>query len=253
MLGRYRAAARAGSAMSRRPWLGLVLAIPIVLLAGYRAIVASSQEQGASRGTRVIDGDTLEVEGVTIQLYGIDAPELGQVCESDDSRSPCGVEAALALRKLVTVSGQELHCSPWGGGPPKRTADGALIEVCQIGDQDLAQDMLHSGYGVAPPGSFPDYVDAEKAAKDAHLGIWHSHFVLPWVWRAEKADPGDPKAADRDCNVKGARSAAGDRVYYVPTDPEYQQITIDPARGGRLFCSDEEARLAGWTRPAWAP
>jgi endonuclease YncB( thermonuclease family) len=234
-------------------WLGLVLAVPVVLLGGYRALVASSQEPGAGHSTRVIDGDTLEVDGVTIQLYGIEAPELGQLCKSDDEQSHCGVEAALALRKLVTVSGQELHCSPWGGGPPQRTADGALLEVCQIGDQDVAQVMLRSGYGVVPPGSFPDYVEAEKAAKDGHLGIWHSHFEMPWVWRAGKADPSHKVTARRDCNVKGTLSAAGLRVYYVPTDPEYQQITVDPKHGGRLFCSDEEARLAGWTRPAWAP
>ena len=58
--------------------------------------------------------------------------------------------------------------------------------------------------------------------------------------------------ADRDCNVKGTLGAGGDRLYYVPTDPEYQQISVDPARGERLFCSDEEARLAGWTRPPGA-
>ncbi len=235
-----------------RPFLGPLLAIPIVLLAGYAATL-SSKARGSSPTPRVIDGDTLEVDGATIQLYGIDAPELGQLCENDDTRSPCGVEAALALRKLVTVGDQELQCSPWGGGPPKRTADGALIEVCQVGDEDLAEVMLQNGYGVATPDSFPGDAEAEKSAKDAHLGIWHSQFELPWVWRAAEADPGGKDAQDRGCNVKGARSADGRRIYYVPTDPEYEQVVIDPSRGERIFCSDEEARLAGWTRLAGAP
>ncbi len=194
----------------------------------------------------MIDGDTLEVDGKVIQLYGIDAPELGQLCKNDDSRSPCGVEAALALRKLVTVSDQKLHCSPWDGEPPERTADGALIEVCQVGDKDLTEVMLENGYGVTAPDTFPDYAEAEKSAQDGHLGIWHSHFRLPWVWRAATADPGGPAAADRDCNVKGTINADGRRIYYVPTDPDYQQVAIDPSRGERLFCSDEDARLAGW-------
>jgi hypothetical protein len=46
---------------------------------------------------------------------------------------------------------------------------------------------------------------------------------------------------------------AGERVYYVPTDPEYQRIAVDPGRRGRLFCSAEAARLAGWTRPPASP
>ena len=34
---------------------------------------------------RVIDADTLQVDGKVVQLYGIDAPELGQLCESGGS------------------------------------------------------------------------------------------------------------------------------------------------------------------------
>jgi endonuclease YncB( thermonuclease family) len=227
-------------------------AILTLLVAGYAATL-SSQESNAGQAVRVIDGDTLQLDGRIIQLYGIDAPELGQLCKSDENKWPCGVEAALALRKLVAVSGQQLRCSPWGGGPAKRTADGALVEVCQVGDKDLARVMLRNGYGVATPGSFPDYLDAEKDAKDASLGIWHSRFLLPWVWRQRSADPNLRDAKLRDCNVKGAVDADGRRIYYVPTDPEYQKVAIDPGRGERLFCSDEAARLAGFTRPPIEP
>ncbi len=236
--------------MTVRPWP--LLAIVALLIAGYAASL-SSQESGSGQAVSVIDGDTLEFNGEIIQLYGIDAPELGQLCDDNGKPWPCGVEAALALRKLVTVSGQELHCSPWQGGPPQRTADGALIEVCQVGEQDLAQVMLHNGYGVAMPQSFPDYPEAEKDAKEASLGIWHSHFLLPWVWRATEDDPSKPKSAVRDCNVKGAIGPDGERIYYVPTDSEYKPLAIDPKRNERLFCSDEAARLAGWTRPPAKP
>jgi endonuclease YncB( thermonuclease family) len=229
-----------------------LLAIVGLLLAGYAATL-SGQESGSGQAVRVIDGDTLEFDGRLIQLYGIDAPELGQLCDDDGKPWACGVEAALALRKLVAVSGQELHCSPWQGGPPQRTADGALVEVCQVGEQDLAQVMLNNGYGVAMPKSFPDYLDAEKDAKEASLGIWHTKFLLPWVWRATEDDPGKPKSAVRDCNVKGAIGKDGERIYYVPTDPEYKRVALDPERGERLFCSDEAARLAGWTRPPVKP
>ncbi len=159
----------------------------------------------------MIDGDTLEVDGKVIQLYGIDAPELGQLCKNDDSQSPCGVDAALALRKLVTVSDRELHCSPWGGEPPERTADDALIEVCQVGDKDLSEVMLQNGYGVTTPDSFPGYAEAEKGAKDARLGLWHSHFRLPWVLARRQGRPRRPapRTATATSRVRSAPTAAG--------------------------------------------
>ena len=152
---------------------------------------------------RVIDGDTLELGGRVIQLFGIDAPELGQLCESGGKPWPCGVDAALALRKLVTVSEQQPHCSAWGGAEPKPTADGALIEVCLVGDKDLAQAMLHSGYGLATPGSFPDHVEAEKNAKEAHLGIWHSHLRRPGSGAPTASRPASPRAS---CAIAASRA-----------------------------------------------
>ena len=42
---------------------------------------------------RVIDGDTLEVQGERIRLHGIDAPEIRQLCRLDGKPWQCGKEA----------------------------------------------------------------------------------------------------------------------------------------------------------------
>lgn len=43
----------------------------------------------------VIDGDTLEIHGTRIRLWGIDAPESSQLCRDDDSlQYRCGAKAA---------------------------------------------------------------------------------------------------------------------------------------------------------------
>jgi endonuclease YncB( thermonuclease family) len=43
----------------------------------------------------VIDGDTLEIHGTRIRLWGIDAPESSQLCRGDDSiQYRCGAKAA---------------------------------------------------------------------------------------------------------------------------------------------------------------
>jgi hypothetical protein len=73
--------------------------------------------------------------------------------------------------------------------------------------------------------------------------VWHTAFVLPWKWRA-----GDRLPTDQvDCNIRGIADA--DPFYFVPTDSEYNDLVVDPGRGDALFCSDEEARQAGWRRP----
>ncbi|MDH3595759.1 MAG: hypothetical protein OEM93_13015, partial [Rhodospirillales bacterium] len=49
----------------------------------------------------IIDGDTLQIGDRIVHLAGIDAPELGQRCLIEEKSWRCGLEAALALRKLA--------------------------------------------------------------------------------------------------------------------------------------------------------
>jgi endonuclease YncB( thermonuclease family) len=226
--------------------VALLVAILATLLATERATFPS---QAADQRLSIIDGDTLQVDGETIQLYGIDAPELGQLCQSEGRATHCGVNAGLALGKLVSLNASSLHCSPWSDGrsaPPPPPAPTA--KVCEVGDQDLAILMLRSGNSLAVPGAFPDYLEAERQARAARLGIWHSDFVTPWDWRAGAHAPSPSSDSARDCNVKGVFGADGRRLYYVPTDPRYRAITLDHKRGETMFCSDEEAREGGWRR-----
>jgi hypothetical protein len=51
------------------------------------------------------------------------------------------------------------------------------------------------------------------------------------------------------CKIKGNVSInTGQRIYHVPGDKFYSETVIRPEYGESWFCSEEEARAAGWTR-----
>jgi len=49
--------------------------------------------------------------------------------------------------------------------------------------------------------------------------------------------------------LKGNINRKGEHTYHAPGGQWYDQTKIDPAKGEPWFCTEEEARAAGW-RPA---
>jgi endonuclease YncB( thermonuclease family) len=225
--------------------------LPWALLLGVLAVLASGGAWVAAgpRIATVIDGDTIQIDDEVVQLYGIDAPELGQLCRRGDLTWHCGRDAAADLQKRIELGGGHVQCQP--PASPRRSGETVFpASSCKIGNEDLALVMVETGNALAIAGGGPGYWDAQAYAREAGIGIWRGTFDPPWEWRAiQQSDPAAWQAA-ADCLVKGRIDPAGQRIYYVPLDPAYPGIVLDPARGERLFCSDEEASQAGWQRPA---
>ena len=57
-----------------------------------------------------IDGDTIEIHGIRIRLFGIDAPESGQTCAVQGKAYPIGQRAAFALANKI--ASQVVECRP---------------------------------------------------------------------------------------------------------------------------------------------
>ncbi|MDH3910513.1 MAG: thermonuclease family protein [Rhodospirillales bacterium] len=186
----------------------------------------------------IIDGDTLQIGDRIVHLAGIDAPELGQRCLIEEKSWRCGLEAALALRKLAAFGA--VSCTSENDAP---TVTGA----CQIDGKDLSEVMVGQGYAVALPGAVPSYQSTQDAARDAKLGLWRGDFIPPGEWRQGARLPGETSDTVF-CVVKGAINEKDQRIFYVPSDETYGDVTIDPDKGERVFCSDDEAILAGWSR-----
>ncbi|MEG3620184.1 thermonuclease family protein [Magnetovibrio sp. PR-2] len=131
-------------------------------------------------GARVIDGDTLEVNGERHRLHGIDAPERGQTCTTASASPwPCGQAAADALREHI--AGRAVTCMANGRG-----RYGRLISVCRVGDEDLGRWLVKHGWAVAYRRYSKAYVADEDDAREAQLGLWSGKFTLPWDWRKQR-------------------------------------------------------------------
>ena len=126
---------------------------------------------------RVIDGDTLEIDGTRIRLHGIDAPETRQTCQRDEIDWLCGQEASKALRDYV--GGADLRCE-------RLDTDryGRMVAKCFTPNgNDIGEWMVRNGWALAYQQYSKDYVGKEAEAKAAERGLWAGEFVEPWNWR----------------------------------------------------------------------
>ena len=184
---------------------------------------------------RVMDGDTLMVAGETVRLFGIDAPEHDQRCE--DARGgdwPCGQAAKARLRQII--GGTPVACQP-----RERDRFGRLVATCRAGGADIGARMVEAGMAVAYRQYSRAYVAHEARAKAARRGLHAGRYTAPEAFRHGKR-----RAVQGACRIKGNISRSGARIYHRPGQEHYDRTRISPSRGERWFCSEAEARKAGW-------
>jgi endonuclease YncB( thermonuclease family) len=87
----------------------------------------------------IIDGDTLEIHGTRIRLWGIDAPESTQLCPSDDSLLyRCGAKAANDLAAFIAK--RPVSCTPLSLDQYGRT-----VATCSVAGADLGDWLVRNG------------------------------------------------------------------------------------------------------------
>jgi endonuclease YncB( thermonuclease family) len=262
-----------------RPWhafgatlfLGLLIAIGIGVYSQFATTDSGSagllrifgpkvSSQPIVGQASVVDGDTIEIHGTRIRLFGIDAPEGAQTCTVQGKATPCGRRAAFAL--ATKIGRQVVECRP-----KDEDRYGRVVAVCGVGGEDINAWMVAQGWALAYRYYSRDYVSQEQSASKAKLGLWQGEFEPPWDWRHKNPQPptqrsGQPArlveppavlggkdfaGASNGCAIKGNINARG-RIYHMPGDESYAKTGINPAKGERWFCTEAEAQAAGWRR-----
>ena len=229
----------------------------------------------AGRVLRIVDGDTLDVMldsgKIRVRMDSIDAPEHDQ---------PGGAASKQALAALV--DGADVELEPNGQETygrmvavvyrGDRNINAAMVEA---GEAWVLREYARDAR----------YCEAEIAARAARLGVWAlppDRQIAPWEWRAVRRGRRDgysdysgetlercvaalgqrgdavgrpsfagaapepqSEAAPDGCRIKGNIGSRG-KVYHLPGSAAYARTKIDPEKGERWFCSEAEARAAGW-------
>jgi len=203
------------------------------------ALLASPANADFIGTVRVIDGDTIVVGATRVRLHGVDAVELDQPCfNADGDEWECGkwVRAEVVKRyqgKMVTCDPIELD------------RYGRTVAKCRFNGQDIGESLVSDGIIGAYAKYSHDYLDEEKAAAVAGRGLWASTSQLPSEFRATKARAQGTAAPNAECVIKGNISKSG-KIYHMPHNRDYARTGISQRKGERWFCSESEARLAGW-------
>ena len=145
-------------------------------LFGVLCLVFLLSNTGYADNLKVIDGDTIVLNGEKIRFSGIDSPELKQTCIKGDQKVFCGRLAKEFLIKKINNSTPQ--CISEGKDVYKRT-----LAECFVNGESLSKFLVRSGYAFAYRKYSTKFIEDEDFAKANKLGMWAMTFQYPWDFR----------------------------------------------------------------------
>ena len=201
--------------------------------------------QGESvKVARVIDGDTIEIEGgQAVRYIGIDTPETVHPQKTVEcfGREASNKNKELVEGKFVQLEKDVSEVDKYG-----RLLRYVYVDPSTSSGQAIFVNELLVMEGFAHASSYPPDVkyqdllsSAQKEAQSQNKGLW--------------AGCGDNSASSQaspdGCQIKGNISfSTGEKIYHMPGQEYYDKTTIDESKGERWFCTEEEAQDTGWRK-----
>jgi endonuclease YncB( thermonuclease family) len=231
---------------------------------------------------RVIDGDSLAVQlasgPMEVRLHGADTPEWKQPFgrqAKEAMRRRLKDGQAIELLPVEQDRYDRMVAVVY--------ANGASVNEALIADGMAWAYRQYLGQ-LEDGARYCELEAAARAARRGLWSQPPALWVPPWIYRARQDAPPGAKRPSRDysretaedciaairrsvgtdfksvprlaepgrapgagpCRIKGNINDKGTKIYHVPGNRDYDNTRIDPSRGERWFCTEEEARQAGW-------
>ena len=135
--------------------------------------------QVKSQTIKIVDGDTIHLNGEKIRFTGIDTPELKQTCLKEGVKNPCGLVAKQIL--INKIGNNEVDCISEGKDQYKRT-----LAECFVNNESLSSYLVRSGYAFAYRRYSKKFIPDEDYARINEIGMWSMEFDYPWDYRKSK-------------------------------------------------------------------
>ncbi len=209
--------------------------------------------------TRVIDGDTIEVEiaglEYTLRYIGINTPETVDPrrpveCfghEASDFNKQLVLGETVGLEKDVSETDQfgRLLRYVWLGGPSTGSGQAKMVNAT----------LVREGYAQAsaypPDVKYQNlFLSLQADAAGAGRGLWGAACgPTPSPAAGSPVAGGCEYSGTPEPVIKGNISVStGEKIHHVPGGDFYDETVIDESAGERWFCTEAEAVAAGWRK-----
>lgn len=209
----------------------------------------SESYNGAIKVVRVVDGDTIEIEGgEKVRYIGIDTPE------TVDPRKPVqcfGVEASKKNKEMVEGKMVRLEKDI-----TDRDKYNRLLRYVWVDDTFINLELVKQGFAYSY--SYPpdikyqgQFLKAQQEAREAKRGLWST--CPPTPEQTTSTPAVSPVPNGDSCSIKGNINTAGEKIYHLLGCGSYAKTSIDENRGEKWFCTEAEAQTAGWRKALNCP
>ena len=135
-----------------------------------------------SQELKVIDGDSIHLNGEKIRFSGIDTPESyyrgkRQKCVFNKIEVFCGYWSKIVL--IEKIGNNKVHCIK----EDKPDQYNRILAECFVNNESLSKYLVRSGYAFAYRRYSKKFIEDEEYAKANKLGLWQTEFAFPWDFR----------------------------------------------------------------------